>query len=200
MAFKPSRKKKRLVGNYELNLMPFMDLCCVIVTVLLASSKLVDVALLEYATPTVYETGAGGGGSGQGSGQVGELLELRVNVTYSNLEMSIFNATSGDNYASFVKIAGGDYDFEGLRKKLLDIKQRVVGPPISREQNLNTITGQVELSEKYKYVDGDQVRVSAEGDIPLQTLVKLLDVCREYKDERGVFHPLFPSPALGQIQ
>jgi biopolymer transport protein ExbD len=200
MAFKPSRKKKRMVANYEINLMPFMDLCCVIVTVLLASSKFVEVALLEYATPTVYESGTGGGSQGDGSGSVGELLELRVNVTYRALEMSVFNATTGDNYASFPKKSDGNYDFEALRKKLVDVKERVVGPPITRSQQRNPATGQVELLEQYKFSDGDQVRISAEGDVPLQTLVRILDTCREYKDNRGIFRPLFPSPALGQIQ
>jgi biopolymer transport protein ExbD len=200
MAFKPSRKKKRMVANYEINLMPFMDLCCVIVTVLLASSKFVEVALLEYATPTVYESGTGGGGAGEGSGVITDLLELRVNITYETLEMSVFNATSGENYASFTKQTDGNYDYDAMRRKLVDIKQRVVGPPISRSQMRNPVSGQVEVSEKYKFADGDQVRISAEGDVPLQTLVRVLDTCREYRDERGIYHPLFPSPALGQIQ
>jgi biopolymer transport protein ExbD len=200
MAFKPSRKKKRLVANYEINLMPFMDLCCVIVTVLLASSKFVEVALLEYATPTVYESGTGGGNTNESGGSLGDLLELRVNVTYNALEMSVFNATTGENYASFAKLPDGNYNYEDLRRKLVDIKERIVGPPISHSQQRNPATGQMEVAEKYKYADGDQVRISAEGDVPLQTLVKILDTCREYKDNRGVFRPLFPSPALGQIQ
>ena len=199
MAFKPSRKKKRLIANYEINLMPFMDLCCVIVTVLLASSKFVETALLEYATPTIYETGSGGGGEGDGGGS-GGLLELRLNVTYDALEMSVFNATAGEHYASFPKLPDGNYDFEALRQRLVDIKQRVVGPPISQEQRVNELTKQLELIEQFRFSDGDQVRISAEGDVPLQTLVRLLDTCREYRDGQGVFHPLFPSPALGQIQ
>ncbi len=199
MAFRPSYKKKRMVANYEINLMPFMDLCCVIVTVLLASTKFVEVAHLEYATPTVYESGTGGGGQGDG-GVTGELLELRINVTYDAVELCIFNATAGENYVSFPKGADGNYDFDALRRRLVDIKQRVVGPPIARQNQRNPQTGQMEVSEQYRFTDGDQVRISAEGDIPLQTMVKLLDTCREFKDSRGVFHPLFPSPALGQIQ
>jgi len=200
MAFKPSRKKKRMIANYEINLMPFMDLCCVIVTVLLASTKFVEVAHLEYATPSVYETGAGGGGAGNEGGVINELLELRVNVTYDALEVSIFNATSGENFSSFTRRPDGTYDFEALRRRLVDVKQSVVGPPISQQQRQNPQTGQMEMSEQYRFADGDQIRISAEGDIPLQTLVKLLDTCREYRDDAGIFHPLFPSPALGQIQ
>ena len=199
MAFKPSRKKKRMIANYEINLMPFMDLCCVIVTVLLASTKFVEVSHLEYATPSVFESGSGGGGQGDVGG-FGDLLELRLNITYDALEVSIFNATSGENYISLPKNVEGNYDFEALRQKLVDIKQRIVGLPISRQQRANAKTGQLEMSELYRFADGDQVRISAEGDVPLQTLVKLLDTCREYRDDQGVFHPLFPSPALGQIQ
>jgi len=201
MAFKPSLKKKRTLIEAEANLTPVMNLICVLIPILLGSAKFVDLALLEYTPPLIQETGAEvGGGSGAGGGYVNALLELRVNVTYGALEVSIFNATTGENYAAIPKQPDGTYDYEGLRQKLVDIKQRVVGQPISRSQQQNPLSGKMEIVEQYKYSDADQVRISAEGDIPLQTIIRVLDACREYRASEGIYHPLFPSPALGQIQ
>ena len=200
MAFKPSRKKKRNQIEAEANLTPVMNLICVLIPMLLGSAKFVDLALLEYTPPLIQETGAeAGGGSGEGGG-FNALLELRVNVTYDALEVSTFNATSGENYASLAKKSDGSHDYEGLRRKLVDIKERVVGPPVSSSQQQNSETGKLELVERFKFSDADQVRISAEGDVPLQTIIRVLDSCREYRMGDGVYHPLFPSPALGQIQ
>ncbi|HEX7344764.1 MAG TPA: hypothetical protein VF398_10885 [bacterium] len=200
MAFKPSLKKKRLQLEAEANLTPVMNLICVLIPMLLGSAKFVDLALLEYTPPLIQETGAEAGGGGSEGGGYTALLELRVNVTYNALEVSTFNSTSGENYASLPKKPDGTYDYEGLRQKLVDIKQRVVGQPISISQQQNPETGKLEVVERFKFSDADQVRISAEGDIPLQTIVRVLDACREYRMGEGVYHPLFPSPALGQIQ
>lgn len=200
MAFKPSRKKKRPLLDAEANLTPVMNLICVLIPMLLGSAKFVDLALLEYTPPLIQETGFEAGGGGGEGGGYNALLELRVNVTYDALEVSTFNATSGENYVSLAKQADGSYDYEGLRRKLVDIKQRVVGPPVSISQEQNQETGKMEVVERFKFSDADQVRISAEGDVPLQTIIRVLDTCREYQMSDGAFHPLFPSPALGQLQ
>jgi biopolymer transport protein ExbD len=200
MAFKPSFKKKRLLVEAEANLTPVMNLICVLIPMLLGSAKFIDLALLEYTPPLIEETGTeAGGGSGAG-GALSALLELRVNVTYDALEVSIFNATGGENYSTLPKKPDGSYDYEALRQRLVDIKQRTVGQPIAKSQQLDPATGKMEIIEQYKFSDADQVRISAEGDIPLQTIIRVLDACREYRVSQGIFHPLFPSPALGQIQ
>ncbi|RJP75414.1 MAG: hypothetical protein C4524_11895 [Candidatus Zixiibacteriota bacterium] len=200
MAFRPSYKKKRQNLEAEANLTPVMNLICVLIPLLLGSAKFVDLALLEYSPPIIQETGAPGGSAGDNGGQTGGLLELRVNVTYSALEVSIFNATEGENYAAITKRADGEYDYDALRRKLVDVKTRIVGQPVARNQQLDPQTGRLEIAEQYRFSDADQVRLSAEGDIPLQTLIRVLDACREYRTDQGIYKPLFPSPALGQIQ
>jgi biopolymer transport protein ExbD len=200
MAFKPSRKKKRSLLEAEANLTPVMNLICVLIPMLLGSAKFVDLALLEYTPPLIQETGAEAGGGGGEGGGFNALLELRVNVTYDALEVSTFNATSGENYMSLVKKPDGNYDYEGLRRKLVDIKERLVGPPVSTSQQQNPETGKLEVVKRFKFSDADQVRISAEGNVPLQTIIRVLDACREYRMGDGVYHPLFPAPALGQIQ
>ena len=199
MAFKPSLKKKRLKGEAQVNLTPVMNLICVLIPLLLGSAKFVDLALLEYTPPLIQESGAESGG-GSGEGGVSSLLELRVNITYDALEVSIFNATGGENYVSLPKGPDGAYQYDELRRKLVDIKQRIVGRPIAQSELQNPETGKMEIAEQYKFADADQVRISAEGDIPLQTIIRVLDACREYRISEGIYRPLFPSPALGQIQ
>ncbi len=200
MAFRPSLKKKRQFEEAEANITPVMNLMCVLIPMLLSTAKFVDLALLEYMPPIIQETDQNAGGGAGESGGIGNLLELRVNIAYDALEVSIFNQVEGENYSSIPLRPDGAYDFEALRSRLVDIKERIVGPPISRSKSINPETGQLELVNQYKYPDADQVRISAEGDIPLQVLIKTLDVSREYKDSRGVFQPLFPMPALGQFQ
>ncbi|MFH1861750.1 MAG: hypothetical protein ABH878_02955 [bacterium] len=200
MAFKPSRKKKRQYEEVEANLTPVMNLICILIPLILSTAKFVDLALLEYMPPVIQETDAVGAGSEGLGSEEGQLLELRVNVAYQALEVSIFNATSGDHFSSIPAREDGSYDFQQLQAKLIDIKERIIGPPIRSSRELNPQTGVPELVEGYKFADADQIRISAEGNVPLQTIVNLLDVSREYKTSEGVFHPLFPSPALGQFQ
>ncbi len=200
MAFRPSLKKKRQFEEAEANITPVMNLMCVLIPMLLSTAKFVDLALLEYMPPVIQETDQeAGGGTGEGGGAE-ELLELRVNIAYDALEISIFNAVEGENYTVIPLTPDGRYDYKGLREKLVEIKEKIVGPPLSTTETINPETGQLEISNVYKYADADQIRISAEGDIPLQVLIKVLDTAREYRDERGVFVPLFQSPALGQFQ
>lgn len=200
MAFRPSLKKKRQFEEAEANITPVMNLMCVLIPMLLSTAKFVDLALLEYMPPVIQETdqeAAGGANAGGGSEQ---LLELRVNIAYDALEVSIFNAVEGEDYTTIPLRPDGNYDYDALRNKLVDIKERIVGPSLSTAEEINPDTGQLEITNVYKYADADQIRISAEGDIPLQTLIRVLDTAREYRDSRGVFVPLFPSPALGQFQ
>lgn len=200
MAFRPSLKKKRQLASVDVNITPVMNLIVVLIPLLLSTAKLVDLAMLEYQPPVIEETSdVVGGGEGIGGGGQ-QLLELRVNVAYNGLEVSVFNATSGEHYTSIPMQPDGTYDFAALREKLVEIKEKTVGPPLSRSEQLNPQTGLMEIAEVYKYSDADQIRISAEGDIPLQVIINVMDAAREYRTSRGVFHPLFPSPALGQFQ
>jgi biopolymer transport protein ExbD len=200
MAFRPSLKKKRQFEEAEANITPVMNLMCVLIPMLLSTAKFVDLALLEYMPPVIQETDQeAAGGAGEGGGAE-ELLELRVNIAYDALEVSVFNAVEGENYTVIPLRPDGNYDYAALREKLVEIKEQIVGPPLSTSETINPETGQLEISNVYKYADADQIRISAEGDIPLQVLIKVLDTAREHRDARGVFVPLFQSPALGQFQ
>jgi biopolymer transport protein ExbD len=200
MAFRPSLKKKRQFEEAEANITPVMNLMCVLIPMLLSTAKFVDLALLEYMPPVLQEAEEGGStdpGEGTGGGQ---LLELRVNVAYDALEISIFNAVEGENYNQIPLTIDGYYDWDAFQDRLVEIREQIVGPPLSSREELNPETGQLEIVNVYKHEDADQIRVSAEGDIPLQILIKMLDTAREYKDSQGIFRPLFHSPALGQFQ
>ncbi len=200
MAFRPSLKKKRQFEEAEANITPVMNLMCVLIPMLLTTAKFVDLALLEYLPPILQEVDQGGSPDpGEGT-TLSELLELRVNIAYDALEVSIFNAVEGEDYNRVELTPEGYYDYNAFREILIDVKQRVVGPPLSRTEQINPENGKMEIVSTYKYDDANQIRVSAEGDIPLQVLIKILDTAREYRDSNGIFQELFQSPALGQFQ
>lgn len=200
MAHRPSRKKKRPFEEAEANVTPVMNLMCVLIPMLLSTAKFVDLALLEYNPPIVQEVEESMGENGNRESASDKLLELRVNVAYSGLEISIFNAVAGEDYITIPLKPDDDYDFTAFKEKLIDIKERIVGPPISHTEVVSQETGRLEIVNVFKYADAEQIRISAEGDIPLQTLIRVLDASREYRGSKGLFQPLFPSPALGQFQ
>lgn len=200
MAFRPSLKKKRQFEEAEANITPVMNLMCVLIPMLLTTAKFVDLALLEYNPPVLQETDQSTGGGASEGGAGGELLELRVNIAYDALEISILNAVEGENFTRIPLTETLDYDFAAFRDRLVDIKEKTVGPAISQTQQINEETGQMEFVKTYKYSDADQIRISAEGDVPLQTIIRVLDASREYKGSEGYFKALFPAPALGQFQ
>ncbi len=200
MAFRPSLKKKRQFEEAEANITPVMNLMCVLIPMLLTTAKFVDLALLEYMPPVLQEMDEStAAGAGEGTTE-SELLELRVNIAYEMLEISIFNAVEGENFWQIPLTYEGNFDFDAFRERLVDIKERIVGPAISRSEEIDPETGQLMIVSAFKYEDADQIRISAEGDIPLQTLIRVLDSAREYRDSNGVFKELFQSPALGQFQ
>ncbi|TKJ42205.1 hypothetical protein CEE37_00575 [candidate division LCP-89 bacterium B3_LCP] len=200
MAFRPSLKKKRQFEEAEANVTPVMNLMCVLIPMLLTTAKFVDLALLEYNPPVLQETDASVDDNRGEGGVSTELLELRVNVAYDGLEVSIFNVIEGENFTIIPLDYDGAYDFRVFRDRLVEIKERIVGPAISESELLNDETGKLEIVNVYKYTDAEQIRISAEGDVPLQTIIQVLDYSREYKNLDGYFQPLFPSPALGQFQ
>ena len=200
MAFRPSLKKKRQFQEAEANITPVMNLMCVLIPMLLTTAKFVDLALLEYMPPVLQEMDeSASAGAGEGTSE-SELLELRVNIAYEMLEISIFKAVEGENFWQIPLTYEGNFDFDAFRERLVDIKERIVGPAVSRSEEIDPETGQLMIVSAFKYEDADQIRISAEGDIPLQTLIRILDSAREYRDSNEVFQELFQSPALGQFQ
>lgn len=200
MAHRPSRKKKRPIEEAEANITPVMNLMCVLIPMLLSTAKFVDLALLEYNPPIVQEVDDARDENGTREGVSDKLLELRVNIAYGGLELSIFNAVGGEHYTNIPLTPDDEYDFVGFKEKLIDIKERIVGPPISHTEEVDEETGRLEIVNLFKFDDAEQIRISAEGDVPLQTLIRVLDASRDYKGSNGLFQPLFPSPALGQFQ
>ena len=200
MAFRPSLKKKRQYEEAEANITPVMNLMCVLIPMLLTTAKFVDLALLEYNPPVLQETDESAGGGADEGGGAGELLELRINVAYDGLEVSVLNAVEGENFTTIPLTDDMDYDYKAFRDKLVEIKEKIVGLPITETQQISEETGQMEVVKTYKYSDADQIRISAEGDVSLQTIIRVLDTSREYRSSDGFFQPLFPSPALGQFQ
>ncbi|MCB2199407.1 biopolymer transporter ExbD [bacterium] len=192
MAYRPSRKRKVVTIEPELNITPIMNLMVVLIPMLLAVAQFVQVSLLEYQPPP-SEVAADSGTSEE------KRLDLVVNVLPRGYEVSLFGATSGKDYR-FIGKKGGDYNIQELQDHLKRLHQNRVGVAIDTVSEVDPVTGTSYRRPIWEYVDAEVVSIAARGGTPFQEVVRVIDAARSWMDEEGVVHPLFPIPRLGQIQ
>lgn len=202
MAFKPSLRRKVPDDTVEPNITPIMNLMVVLIPMLLSVAEFVHLSLLEYLPPPaegMTEETADETGGDQGGAEIAE-LNLLLNATDDGFEISLFGETKGENFKKIPKLPSGEYDYESLHTELVRIKEEIIGPAIRTEDKTDD-KGKTIRMEIFKYPDAQLVKISAKGDLPWETIVKIMDTCREYKeDDIPIKKPLFPSPMLGQIQ
>ncbi len=171
-----------------------MNLMVVLIPMLLAVSQFVQISRLDYQPPpaeNIAELEADGNGE--------ERLDLVVNVLESGFEVSLFGETAGRNYKK-INFKDGEYNFNRLSSELIRIKKDIVGAPIDSLIKIDDVSGLKYYEIHYKYVDGEAVSIAAKGNTDWQLIVRVMDICREYKDESGGTVNLFPQSRLGQIQ
>lgn len=192
MAYRPSRKRKSVTIEPELNITPVMNLMVVLIPMLLAVAQFVQVSLLEYQPPPA-EAAADSGGVEE------QRLDLVVNVLPRGYEVSLFGATSGDDYR-FIGKMEGDYNIRALQDHLKRVHESRVGMPKDTVSEVDPVTGVSYRRPVWDYVDAEVVSIAARGGTPFQEVVRVMDAARSWMDTDGVIHPLFPIPRLGQIQ
>ncbi len=170
MAFRPSKRKSRTVEEVELNLFPLMNLMCVLIPMLLSTVSFIKIGVIELNLPQAV------------GGPVSETvlpkeaqrgLDLAVTVTSAGFYLSssqavLVNPEGGG--PTIPRLADGNYDFEQLNQKLLDLKKRIAGGPL----------------------DTKKVILQAEQSIPYQTIVSTMDAARSTKID-GTSYELFPE-------
>ena len=192
MAYRPSRKRKVVLIEPELNITPIMNLMVVLIPMLLAVAQFVQVSLLEYQPPPA-EIAA------ESSTVEEKRLDLVVNVLPKGYEVSLFGATSGTNYR-FISKKEGDYNVQALQEHLKQVHETRVGVPIDTVAEVDPITGISYQRPVWEYVDAEVVSIAARGGTPFQEVVRVMDAARSWTGSDGIVHPLFPIPRLGQIQ
>lgn len=192
MAYRPSRKRKAVTIQPELDVTPIMNLMVVLIPMLLAVAQFVQVSLLDYQPPP-------GEVQVDSSGTEIKRLDLVINVLPKGYEVSLFGATSGRNYR-FIRKADGDYNLAALQQYLKTIHEKQVGAPKDTITDVDPVTGVSYRRPVWEFVDAEVVSIAARGGTPWQEVVRVMDASRSWEDEMGVLHPLFPIPRLGQIQ
>lgn len=205
MAYKPSDKRKQPPSTIEPDVTPIMNLMVVLIPLLLSVAEFVKLALLEYSPPPIEDIGAQGEGEGGGEGGEEQTnLNLMLNITENEFQVSVFGATKeGENFKKIPKVGEGpfEYDYDGLHEELVRIRKEVIGEPIGeQEEGVDPETGLPIIGYTWKYNDAETMRITAKGDIPWQVVVGCLDASRDYVDEKGEEKPLFGNPVMGQVQ
>jgi biopolymer transport protein ExbD len=156
MAFKPSQRKSRIVEEVELNLFPMMNLMCVLIPMLLSTVSFIKIGVIELNLPQAI------------GGPVSETvlpkeaqkgLDLALTVTSTGFYLSssqavLQNPQSGG--PTIPKLTDGNYDFNQLSEKLIELKRKIVGGPL----------------------DTKKIILQAEQNIEYQTIVSTMDAAR----------------------
>jgi biopolymer transport protein ExbD len=181
MARKPSERRHGEEPDNDLNLIPMMNLICLLIPFLLLSAEFIKIAVINVSSPQL------GGGPSVTSQQKEKEEKQPLNLTIAITDQGFTIAGSGavlgaedsgggptialkERYDKDLRKNVMDYDYPALTKKLDDIKK--IAP------------------------DETQVILSAEPDIEYNVLIKTMDASRETKDEEGGVKFLFPDVVL----
>jgi len=138
----------------EINLVPYMDIVTNIIIFLLASVvQQVPMGNINVSSPTL---GAGGGPSEQ------EPETPPLNLTVTVAANGFIVAGSGAVIPPIPKLGNGQYDFDGLNNKLIEIKKEIAHGETKATFN-------------------------ADAYVPYELVVKTLDAMREDKQGKALF-------------
>jgi len=113
LAFAPKKRVKHREVDYEVELVPFIDMLVVCCCFLLMSASLLQTAVIEISLPS--GTSAGGGAAATPAGS-----ELNLSLILTNEGYRIGGSGA---IMPLVGKRGGKYDWTKLEKDLLDIKK-----------------------------------------------------------------------------
>ena len=184
MAIKPSLKKEK-TGSYrrrvqpltEPNLMPIMNLIVVLIPLILVTSKLINLSILQYLPPPSEAIGASILPQ-EASQRELPALALRVNLANARFLVG-YQVADHDTSFEIAPTETGLYDFNELSRQLFAIRQNVIGDPP-------------------RYRDHEEIMISAVANTDFQTIVSTMDHTRNIwvVDHRET---LFRLPILGQL-
>ena len=206
MAFAPSKRAKFRGGEYaDPDLLPLMNIMLILIPLLISIVSFIKFSQIEYnPSPDMGGTAADLGAGGGGSGSELPKLNMLINITENGFQVSVKNALPGmPGYTEIPKLANGQYDFTGLQNRLYEIRKSTIGEPTRIEESIDPVTRKIAYRLTYAFADAQQVRVSAQGNLPWKICIRLLDIFRVYPNSKlpnGGLMPLFAEPVFGQIQ
>ncbi len=183
MAYEPSKRRKSEELQMDLDIRPVMNLMVVLIPLLIASAEFVKLNMIEINLPPP-KTSVGNQQTNQDLNKDKEqekLLKLKLiisdqGITIGN-EFGILR-DEGDQGPTVKKLPNGDYDLETLKKKLIELKKKIVGQG---------------------FADENRVILAAEPQIQYQVIIKIMDTIQTYVDENNVMQPLFPEVNFSKV-
>jgi len=157
MAYKPSARSHHQETDQELNLIPMMNLICMLIPFLLLTAAFVKVAVVDVSSPRFVD--------GPAPGQAREYEPPHFTLTITDQGYQIFvngeKLTSREVGPTLPRLNGGQYNHDGLRFLAQEIKNR----------------------DRTK----TSVILSAEPDVPYEELIEVMDAVREDADGEPLF-------------
>ena len=182
MAYKPSLRRHTQVEEIPLDIRPIMNLMVVLIPILLYSAEFVKLSIRELNLPPA-SAGAGLSEEQQKPKEQEKRLFLTVLISKKGFYIGTrggFLSGEGrsEDEPSIPLNEDGSYNYEELRQKLIELKQKV---------------------EDQGFADEKSAIISAEADIPYKSIVRTMDYITIYQDEEGVERELFPQINIGQV-
>ncbi len=183
MAYKPSMRSKAEALDMELDIRPVMNLMVVLIPLLIASAEWVKLGVVEINVPPAKGPSAGGPGEMDENKVKEKEMKLGLKIAIAHDGITIGNASAllegeqGEG-PTVPLTAEGKYDFDLLKKKLIEIKKKIKGKG---------------------FKDEDRVVLTASADIEYQTIITVMDYVQTYEEDNGDILPLFPQVNFGSI-
>lgn len=198
MAFKPSARKKTDNKYKEPDMIVVMNLMVCLIPLLLSCAEFVKLSSLEINLP---EASSGGGGSSSNDKPVEQKKNLSLNVIITVDGFTIQSSLRGggiekgptddakatipskpeladpSNFNSYLSV----YPFDGLKKRLIEIKNEIKG---------------------MDFQDATTVQITAGEGVTYQVLVRTMDIVKSrnsgtYENVMSEDDALFPAISLG---
>ncbi len=174
MAYRPSYRRSRVtIDDLEPNMTPIMNLMVVLIPLLLSSAQLIKISVIELNLPPAK----GARVVEQKPPEEKRLkLDLAVTITDQGFYLSSAAAILGTSRGPSLPKKNGEYDFEGLARRLLEIKEKAAG----------------------RFEDSDAIVIQAEPQVDYQTIVSTMDATRAIVVD-GTHYTLFPKVSVSAL-
>lgn len=181
MAYKPSARRSEEGLSMDLDIRPVMNLMVVLIPLLLQGAEWVKLGAIEINAPP---SKGGGDSSGEQKDKKEEekVIGLKLAVTADGITIAnaaaLLASDEGEEGPTVPVNAEGDYDYDLLRTKLIDIKSKISGKG---------------------YKDENRVVITASREIEYKYIVQLIDNIQTYEDDEGNQKALFPEVNFGSV-
>ncbi len=174
MAYRPSFRRSRVtIENLEPNMTPIMNLMVVLIPLLLSSAELIRISVIELNLPPAK----GAKAVETPKPEEKELtLDLAVTITDKGFYLSSSAAILKTRGGPSLPKKNGEYDFQSLSLRLLEIKKKAMG----------------------RFTDTESIIIQAEPEIDYQTVVSTMDATRSITID-GNQYSLFPKISVSAL-